>query len=111
MNEQRSILLVPFPFSDQSGQKVRPVIVVSNNEFNLLGQDLIVCGITSNITSSKYSIMIENADMESGSLYSKSCIKADNILKIKKSLIIKKIGTLKKPAFSTVKDKINSLLK
>ena len=34
MMEQQDLLLVPFPFSDQSGRKVRPVIVISNNEFN-----------------------------------------------------------------------------
>ena len=31
MIEQRDLLLMPFPFSDQSGRKVRPVIVISNN--------------------------------------------------------------------------------
>ncbi len=108
MSEQRSILLVPFPFSDQSGQKVRPVIVVSNKEYNQSGEDIIVCAITSNIRTSKYSVAVDNGSMESGTLY-KSCIKADSILKIKKSLIIKKIGLVKKKPFSGVLDKIRSL--
>jgi len=29
--KQRDILLVPFPFSGQSGIKVRPVVIVSND--------------------------------------------------------------------------------
>ena len=31
--EQRDIVLLPFPFSDQSGFKVRPALVASNNTF------------------------------------------------------------------------------
>ncbi len=109
MNEQRSILLVPF--SDQSGQKVRPVLVVSNNEYNLSGRDLIVCGITSNVKTDSHGIIIDNSEMEQGTLYSQSLIKADNILKIEKKLIIKEIGKIKKNSFTKVLEKIYSLLK
>ncbi len=111
MSEQRSLLLVPFPFSDQSGQKVRPVLVISNNEYNISGKDLIVCGITSNVKAGKYNIIIDNSDMEQGNLYSKSSIKADNILKIERKLIIKKIGQINKSALVKVLDKLYSLLK
>ena len=54
MIEQRGILLVPFPFSDQSGRKVRPVVVASNNEFNNSSEDIIVFGVTSNILKDIY---------------------------------------------------------
>ena len=56
MIEQKDLLLVPFPFSDQSGRKVRPVIVISNNEFNKYSEDVIVIGVTSNILKDKYTI-------------------------------------------------------
>ena len=49
MIEQRDVLLVPFPFSDQSGRKVRPVVVISANSFNTHSQDVIVVGVTSNV--------------------------------------------------------------
>ena len=32
--EQRNILLIPFPFSDFSTIKKRPVLVLSNKEYN-----------------------------------------------------------------------------
>ena len=48
MMEQRDLLLVPFPFSDQKGKKVRPVIVISNDEFNNNSEDVLVVGVTSN---------------------------------------------------------------
>ena len=58
--EQRDFLLIPFPFSDQSGKKVRPVIIISCNEFNKFSEDVIVIGVTSNISNDKYTINLCN---------------------------------------------------
>jgi hypothetical protein len=60
MIEQKDLLLVPFPFSDQSGRKVRPVIVISNDEFNKYSDDILVIGVTSNISKDKYAINLTN---------------------------------------------------
>jgi len=106
MTDQRDILLVPFPFSDQSGKKVRPVLVLSNNDYNKSGDDLIVCAITSNLKTNKYSIVIDEDNLEHGRLYQKSLIKADGLLKISKNLIIKNIGTIDKNTFQ----KVNNIL-
>jgi len=62
MIEQRDLLLVPFPFSDQSGKKVRHVIVISNNEFNEQSEDIIVVGVTSNLSKNKYTVKLDNKD-------------------------------------------------
>ena len=105
---QREIYLVPFPFSDFSNKKVRPVVIVSNNKFNL-SSDVIVCAITSNILKDFYSVYIEN--LEEGSLDNPCCVKSENILKIDKNLLIKKIGKLRKEDFSKIVDKINKIIK
>ena len=94
MIEQRDLLLVPFPFSDQLGRKVRPVVVISNNKFNEKSEDLIVSGVTSNISKDQYTLMLNNKDLEEGKLFSLCCIKAENILKIDRILTIKKIGKI-----------------
>ena len=107
MVKQRDILLVPFPFSDQSGKKVRPVLVLSNETYHRQGEDIIVCAITSNLKQSKYSIIIDERDLESGNLYDKSSIKVDSLLKINKNLVIKTIGTLKKSIFEQVINILN----
>lgn len=104
MINQRSILLVPFPFSDQSGKKVRPVLVLSNYDYNRFGDDVLVCAITSNLRPSNYSIIINGKNLESGKLYEKSSIKVDSLLKINKNLIIKNIGMLNKATFQEVID-------
>jgi len=35
MPDQGEIVLIPIPFTDLSSQKRRPVIVISNNAYNL----------------------------------------------------------------------------
>ncbi len=108
---QRDILLVPFPFSDQSGKKVRPVCVVSNNDFNRNSEDMVVVGVTSNIWRDKYTTTLNTADLESGILKHESCIKVENILKIDKDLVIKEIGKINKNKFKEVIRILNEILK
>ncbi len=63
---QRSIILVPFPFSDLSSQKRRPAMVVSNKKFNQTSNDIICCAITKNPQPSPEGVSIDNRDMEEG---------------------------------------------
>ncbi len=102
--KQRDIILVPFPFSDQTGQKIRPAIVISNNDFNTKSDDLLVCAITSNLKPSDYSIEISQVDIENGILHDKCAIKTESIIKIRKTLVIKKIAAIKDPTFLKVKE-------
>ena len=111
MMEQRDLLLVPFPFSDQSGRKVRPVIVISNDDFNRHSEDAIVVGVTSNMSRDKYTFNLTNNDLEEGRLSTICFIKVENILKIEKELIIKKIGKVKKSVLSTISTKLFDIIK
>jgi hypothetical protein len=45
--EQRQIFSAPVQFSDRTGIKPRPVIIISNNKHNQTNNDLICCPITS----------------------------------------------------------------
>ena len=47
--KQGDVLLVPFPFTDQSSVKQRPAVVVSGNQYNQTHRDLILAPITSRI--------------------------------------------------------------
>ncbi|MDZ7361513.1 MAG: type II toxin-antitoxin system PemK/MazF family toxin [candidate division KSB1 bacterium] len=47
--KQGQIVLVPFPYSDLSGSKKRPVLVVSNDVYNASFPDIVVAVITSRI--------------------------------------------------------------
>ena len=111
MIEQRDLLLVPFPFSDQSGKKVRPVIVISNDEFNDRSADIIVIGVTSNITKDKYTVILEDKDLEEGKLMDLCCIKVENILKLDKHLVIKKIGKINLSKFKELMNILQEIIK
>jgi len=109
--KQRDLFLVPFPFSDQSGRKVRPVIIISNSFFSEDSEDILVVGVTSNLSKDRYSVPLTNKDLEEGNLLTPCCIKAENILKIDKELIIKKIGKVKKEILNKTIFKIFELIK
>ena len=111
MIQQGDFLLVPFPFSDQSGRKVRPIIVLSNNEFNEHSEDIIVVGVTSNISKDKYSIKLGNKDLEQGKLTIDCLIKVENILRLDRNLIIKRIGIVKKEKTKEVINMFNKIIK
>ena len=110
MIEQRDLLLVPFPFSDQSGRKVRPVIVISNNNFNQYSDDVLVIGVTSNILKDKYTISLVNTNLDEGKLITKCLIKVENLLKLDKELIIKKIGKINKETLKNIIDKLFTII-
>ena len=111
MIQQRTLFLVPFPFSDQSGRKVRPVIVISNNKSNENSEDLVVIGVTSNIMKEKYTSPLTNNDLEEGKLLTPCCIKVENVLKLDKELIIRKIGKIKKDKLRQIFKILDSILK
>jgi len=46
---QGDVLLVPYPFTDQSGSKQRPSVVVSGDGYNQTHPDVILAPITSQI--------------------------------------------------------------
>jgi mRNA interferase MazF len=41
------IVLIPFPYTDQSGAKVRPVVVINDSKYQSINNDLIVVFLTS----------------------------------------------------------------
>ncbi len=106
--KQRDIILVPFPFSDQTGNTIRPALVVSNNDFNK-GQDLVLCAITSVLKKEKYAVDISK--MEKGTLRHKSSIRTSTLLKMAKSRVIKTIGSAKPETFHHVRGCLTELFK
>ena len=108
--EQRGIILVPFPYTDLSGAKKRPALVISSAEFNSMQEDLICCLITSNPESSPYSIKINNKDMEEGFLEFESKIKPYRVFTINKRLVYKILGRLNLSKSKSVIDEINKIV-
>lgn len=105
--EQGDIILVKFPFSDKLNYKIRPAIIVSNNEFNKTF-DIWSCPITSKETSQ--CIPLKNSLVE-GNLERESYAKTSAITTIEKSLIIKKIGKINKEKIKQIIEKLTQNIK
>lgn len=76
---QREIVLVPFPYSDLSSTKKRPVLVISNNGYNQKFDDVVVCVITSNTFQDEYSVPLTNSNLELGVLPESSVVKVHKL--------------------------------
>ena len=110
MYRQGDILLIPIPYSDLTSNKKRPVLVLSNDDYNTKTEDIIVAAVTSNITSKEYSILISNKDMQEGNLHVNSCIRVDKIYTLSQSIVIKKFGAVKPEIINNVKEKLRKLI-
>ncbi|MBO8183264.1 MAG: type II toxin-antitoxin system PemK/MazF family toxin [Archaeoglobus sp.] len=114
---QRDVVLLWFPFSDLSAKKKRPVLVLSSDDFNRRGRDLIVCQITSRIGSgfTKYNVPLRNEDMESGHLKKESVIKPYRIFTANRNLIAPTtagivVGNIKPEKFREVLDILKEVI-
>lgn len=79
VNKQGGIAIVPFPFSDLSIVKQRPVLILSKTKDNEESDNLITCGITSNIKDTKHSVLIDNKNLNEGTIPRTSRIKVDKL--------------------------------
>jgi len=100
------IVVIPFPFSDLSGSKKRPALVLAD----LQGDDIILCQITSQQTKDKYAITIKDSDFKTGKLPISSNIRPNRIFTADKNIIIRKATSINEEAVIRVIQKIISIL-
>ena len=108
--EQRNIILIHFPYTDLSGAKKRPALIVSSADFNKRNDDVICCLITSNPEDRQHAIKIINSDMENGYLEFESKIKPYRIFTISKKLVYRILGRLNLTKSKLVIEEINRII-
>ena len=91
---QRNIVLVPFPYTDLSGVEQRPVLILSERNYNSKNEDIICCALTSNLKGINDGIKVTNKNMESGHLDFDSVIVPCKVWTPNKNKVIKSIGKL-----------------
>jgi len=84
------VVVIPFPFTDLSGNKKRPAFVITD----LPGDDIIVCQITSKSKSDPYAQPIGATDFISGGLPVDSFIRPNKIFTADKNIILSVAGHL-----------------
>lgn len=86
MYSQRDIVLIPFPYSDLTGAKLRPALIISNST---LKEDYICCLVTSKPT--KDGIELSKNTFEKGTLPFASRVKTFRLFTINDRIIRKKL--------------------
>ena len=90
MYKQGTVVLTPFPFTDLSGDKVRPAIIVSNN---LKGTDVIVVFITPKRKGPGIHTVVI-APTDSNGLKTPSVAICSKLATLDKKVILGELGTL-----------------
>lgn len=109
MPEQGDIVLIPVPFTDLSSQKRRPVIVISNNDYNGRTMDIVVVAMTSNPTPADYCFTITSSDLDQGVLNRPGQVRVDKIYTLSQAIIVKTFGHVNETTLECIRQTLQQL--
>lgn len=101
-----AVVLVPFPFSDLSQTKLRPVIALAEAGRG----DWVLCQVTSKRYGDTKAIEIKDEDLETGALRVISYARPGKLFTANDSSIVAQVGTLKAEKFKQVIEAVTDLL-
>jgi mRNA interferase MazF len=109
------IVLVDYLFSDRTGSKVRPCLVVQNDRNNHRLDDTIVAAISSNTAratgeATQLIIDVATPDGQQSGLLFDSAVQCENLVTIDCQFAIRKIGTLSSTMMSHIDDCLKAAL-
>jgi mRNA interferase MazF len=88
MPERGDLLLVPFPFTDLSAAKRRPVLAITTADSY---GDFIALPVTSR-PQTEHGLSLTAADLVSGSLPAASWIRTNRVVTLNSELVVKSVG-------------------
>jgi len=102
------VVLVPFPFSDQTAAKKRPAIIVSSDTYNSVSQDIVIMAITGQIRGhiGIGEFLIE--DWQGAGLLKPSAVKSA-ISTIDQRLVVRILGKLSSKDLSILQKALREL--
>jgi mRNA interferase MazF len=101
------VVVVRFPFSDLTGSKLRPGVVLAEAGRG----DWVLCQITSNAYGDPHAIRLDRPDFESGSLRVTSYARPGKLFTAHTSLIAGGVGQLHPDAFVAIQDAVVQLIR
>ena len=115
MKVQRGdVVLVDYPYSDRTGSKVRPCVVVQNDQDNARFDDTIVVAITRRMQHTagptEYLIEKDTAIGKQAGILFDSAVQCQNIATVDSGFVKRKIGDLPDEAMTPVNDCLKSSL-
>ncbi len=104
------IVLIPFPFTDFSILKKRPGLIISPDEFNKEGRNLIITFLTSKMNTSKRIGDYKLKEWKKSNL-PKPTMSRMKFATISANIVVKNIGRLQKNDITGFKDEFRSFFK
>lgn len=102
--KQRDIVLVDFGFSEETGSKKRPALIISSEDYHQIRHEVIVMAITSNIKRTLVGDTRIDEWKTAGLLY--PSLAARIIRTIKYTMVVRKLGVLTQRDFQKVRNSI-----
>lgn len=99
------VVVVPFPYSDLSGSKRRPALVVARSDRG----DVVMCQITSRAYSGSSTIGITDESFASGGLSRASFIRVGKLFTGSASLVLRTVGKLDERTTGRVRESLSDL--
>lgn len=100
------IVLVPFPFTDMSGHKVRPALVL---HVSPKGENCIVAFITSAQQKKAYAFDVPMPPSKQNGLILDSTIKLDHIATLQKKIVLGELGMAESALIKEMDKKLRTL--
>ena len=91
--ELGDVVLVPFPFTDQSGSKKRPAVVVSCQEYNGARPDILIAAVSSRLREPLGHAELLVAGWREAGLLAPSVVKPV-LATIESGLVLRRLGRL-----------------
>ena len=103
------VVLVPFPFTDQSGAKKRPAVVVSSHGYNASRRDIVIMAITSQVRTPLGFGEAMVGDCQGAGLVTESVLKPV-FTTIALGLVIRVMGHLSAADIKTMREVVSDVI-
>ncbi|MBP9842882.1 MAG: type II toxin-antitoxin system PemK/MazF family toxin [Candidatus Pacebacteria bacterium] len=106
MYKKGTVILVPFPFTDLSGNKVRPAVIVSEKK---IGSDVVVVFITSQTKQKEKHLVIIKPE-EGNGLKVLSKVVCSKIATLDAKIVLGELGTVSGSVLSQIDQELRKVL-
>lgn len=100
------VVLVRFPFSDLSGSKLRPAVVLASSGRD----DWVLCQVTSKAYADSAAIFVPSDSFSSGTLDRDSYIRPGKLFTANESIMVKKVASLNAQKIDELQSSVTRLL-
>ena len=100
------VVVIPFPFSDLTGAKKRPALVIADAG----GEDVIMCQITSRTVKDELAIVIDQVDFIQGGLNQPSNVRPNKVFTADKRIVLYRAGRVTRQTLEKIVSSVVDIL-